>query len=356
MSYLDTNPLQHNTVFSIYADREEILVNPDYQRNGDIWNLEKMQLLIDSILNRYDIPKLYFHKFDQKKVKETGKVYAIIDGRQRLETIWKFINGEFPLSDDFIYLKDSSISAKGMTYEDLGKAYPKIKNRFDSTTLPIIIVDTDDLDLIEDMFSRLNEAVPLNAAEKRNAFGGDMVKAINNVSKLPFFQTNLKFTDNRYRYKEVAARLLFIDYNLNAAKRIVDTKKVYLDKFVKDFKKGKKKEVDATVERITKILNEMHNVFTHKDQLLSAQAIIPIYYMLFEKLLSTDKIKSISRDKLAKFNKARESNRKIAERDLTEANFELIEFDRMMQQGTNDASSIKERFNIIKQHLGFKDL
>ena len=63
-----------------------------------------------------------------------------------------------------------------MTYSDLGFKYPLLKARFDATSLSVISVRTEDIELIEDMFSRLNEAVPLNAPEKRNAFGGPLPK------------------------------------------------------------------------------------------------------------------------------------------------------------------------------------
>ena len=44
----------------------------------------------------------------------------------------------------------------------------------------------------------------------------------------------------------------------------------------------------------------------------------------------------------------------MAEKDITQANFELLEFDRMSQQGTNDADSIKERVRIFGEELGVK--
>jgi len=37
--------------------------------------------------------------------------YAIIDGRQRLQTIWSFIDDEFPLAEEFVYLADETVSA-----------------------------------------------------------------------------------------------------------------------------------------------------------------------------------------------------------------------------------------------------
>jgi hypothetical protein len=46
-----------------------------------------------------------------------------------------------------------------------------------------------------------------------------------------------------------------------------------------------------------------------------------------------------------------ENNRNLAEEDITKADFELLEYDRLSIQGTNDASSIKERLRIISKFL-----
>ena len=154
------------------------------QRDGDVWTLEKKQLLIDSIINDYDIPKLYFHALSADQKKEEGKQFdfAIIDGRQRIETIWKFIDGDFPLATDFEYFADPNLKLGGLTYAEIAEFLPRIKIRFDSYSLPVVCVETEDTDLIEDMFSRLNEAVPLNAAEKRSAIGGPMAQAIKDIA------------------------------------------------------------------------------------------------------------------------------------------------------------------------------
>src|SRR4051794_35368567 len=97
--------LNTNSVILTYLDREKIFMHPDYQRPGNIWSLEKKQLLIDSLLNKFDIPKLYFHEFKEPRVIEQKKRrYAVIDGKQRLLAIWGFINNEFSLGDRFEYL------------------------------------------------------------------------------------------------------------------------------------------------------------------------------------------------------------------------------------------------------------
>lgn len=355
MSFIDHHELPHSTVLSIYVEKDTIWVDPDYQRQGDVWPLEKKQLLIDSIINRYDIPKLYFHKLDREAATRKKKSYSVIDGRQRLEAIFGFLDGDYALSDDFEYIPDLSVQASGFTYEDLAKKYPRLKQRLDAFTLPITVVETDDLELIEEMFSRLNEAVPLNAAEKRNAIGGDMSKAITTLSKSSFFAKKLRFSDVRYRHREVAARLLFIEHSVRANK-LIDTKKPFLDDMTRNFKTGKKKEVTNLSASVEATIASMTNLFTDKDPLLTAQAVVPVYFLLFREAILQNKKNTLDRRKFLAFNKKRQDNRLMAEIDITKADFELLEFDRMSQQGTNDASSIRERLRIIAKYLKLKIL
>lgn len=352
----ETNEMRNSNIQRIYLIKESIDTSPEYQRNSEVWNLEKKQLLIDSIINDYDIPKLYFHELTKPKYKN-GKLikYAIIDGRQRIEAIWGFIEGKFTLAEDFVYYKDPGFNIKKMSYNDISKIFPDIKVIFDSYNLPIILVKTDDIDLIDEMFSRLNEAVPLNAAEKRNAIGGPMTRTINELSKNFFFENKIKVSDKRYQRKEIAVRLLFIEENLRNDNKIIDTKKYYLDEFVKKYKETNDNP-KYLKERVISILKEMDSVFFDKDKLLNAQSIIPIYYLLFRQAINSNKLGNISNRKLVEFSENIKENRKIAEEDISKADFELLEFNRLSVQGTNDASSIRERLRIICKYFGIDPL
>jgi hypothetical protein len=349
MSYIETNPVQHATILRIYSEKDQIVGDPEYQRNGGVWTPEKKQLLIDSILNNYDIPKIYFHQYDRAEKVQTGKSYAIIDGKQRIETIWSFIEGRFCLSDDFEYQDDNNIRLAGLSYDDISKEYPKIKIKFDSFVLPIIGVQTDDLDLIEDMFSRLNEAVPLNSAEKRNAFGGDMVNEIRKVSKHSFFTTKVKFSNSRYQHYESAARLLLVEVSLEESEKVFDTKKVYLDSMVKKYKFG---HVDF-INRVSLIVNHyldiMSQCFSLNDNLLRAQGNIVVYYLLFK--WAEENNHTITRSRLLEFTELVRHNREIAEVNYEGADFDLLEYDRLTQQGTNDASNIRERLRVLTANI-----
>lgn len=349
MNKFDTYELAYgSTVFGSYSIKDEILTHPEYQRRGDVWPLEKKQLFIDSLLNRYDIPKIYFHKLHNNP---DEKEHAVIDGRQRLETIWKFIDGDFSLGQDFVYMRDSKVKAEGMTYSDLAKNYPKIKNQFDSTKIPIVVVDTDDLDLIEDMFGRLNEAVPLNAAEKRNAIGGYCIQSVNKIARQQLFSRRVRFGNKRYQHREVAIRLLFIESSLTNDKKLIDTKKVYLDRFAREYRIEGQSEILKIEKIVTRINKYLASIFTDKDVLLSAQASIPIYYLVARDQTENDGGISITRKQINDFNNERKSNRRLAEKDMESADWQLLEYDRLSQQGTNDAGSIRERKRIMLEYL-----
>lgn len=89
------NPSIPLPISTIYSKRERIDPTPDYQR-PPAWTKKQKQLLIDSILREYDIPKMYWRKMKR----EDGIEYEVIDGQQRLRTIWSFESGEFELAKD----------------------------------------------------------------------------------------------------------------------------------------------------------------------------------------------------------------------------------------------------------------
>jgi Protein of unknown function DUF262 len=62
-------------------DRYEI---PDWQRE-EVWDLPRKQLLIDTILRGWRLPKFYF-------VLASPQTYEVVDGQQRLATIFEFLS------------------------------------------------------------------------------------------------------------------------------------------------------------------------------------------------------------------------------------------------------------------------
>ncbi|MCW4029453.1 MAG: DUF262 domain-containing protein [Candidatus Bathyarchaeota archaeon] len=362
---LKTYAMQNNAILGLNLITDQIEFTPTYQRNSDVWDKEKRQLFIDSILNHFDIPKIYFHDISaQHRKLPNGKElkYAIIDGKQRMETILQFMADSFPLADDFVYYEEPKIKPLGLTYSEIAKKYPEIKTRFDCYTLPIIIVETDDTELIDEMFSRLNEAVALSSAEKRNALGGPIPKFINELAGHPFFTSKVNFSNKRYQHKETAAKLLFLEDTIYYQRRIIDTKRAFLDAFVKEYKRRQVRAQQKIVAKDPKILldavrdrlDRLDKVFLNKDPLLSQQGIVIIYYLLMRKADKCHNSEIITRDKLENFNLLVFNNKIVAEHEISEADFDYLEFDRLSMQGSNDANSIKERLRIISSFFGLE--
>ena len=68
--------------------RKDLVVNPDYQRSSDIWPSNAQSYFIDTILEGYPFPKVYFYEsYDEKKKLPRRE---IVDGQQRVTTAVSF--------------------------------------------------------------------------------------------------------------------------------------------------------------------------------------------------------------------------------------------------------------------------
>ncbi|HWG97328.1 MAG TPA: DUF262 domain-containing protein, partial [Nitrospira sp.] len=92
-------------------DRYEI---PEWQR-GEVWDTERKQQLIDSILRGWKLPKFYFLRLDDDD-------FEVVDGQQRLAAIYEFFSNELPLAEE------SAKEFGGPYYKDLKQ---RIADTFD---------------------------------------------------------------------------------------------------------------------------------------------------------------------------------------------------------------------------------
>lgn len=364
MSELDISALKASTVGYLYAQRSAVDMDPPYQRQGAVWSVDKQQLLIDSLLNKFDIPKIYFHQFPTPRVIEGRKVrWALVDGKQRMQAIWGFLENEFPLSDDFELIEDPSINARGLTYAELSESHPDLVGLLNATPLDVIAIKTDDVELIEEMFSRLNEAVPLNAAEKRNAIGGPARDAVKELIQHRFFSDKLPFGNTRYRHLDLGAKFLYwADADLHKVEvrkkdeaghfPVRDVKKYRLDGFFKELKTADdgKARAKADLRASSAILDRMSDAFVPQDrQLLSSIGMVSVYYLLFDRRMR-DGRKLPQRNDLREFDSARRINRVPDEDDLAPGQYQLLEFDRLAQS-PNDGGALKFRLDVLDDWL-----
>lgn len=326
-----------NTVKTVSSIIDEIDFQPAYQRYGNVWAIEKRQLLIDSIINGYDLPKFYFHYITDysSEMNTSGKPYAIIDGKQRLQAIKDFIENRLKLSRSFVYEKDTKIDLTNLTYKEIGINYPDIKYDIDNFELDIVYVITDEIEKIEELFYRLNEGKPLNSAEKRNRIVGYLNNSIKEIiNNNDFFTSKFIYTNTRLQYEDLCLKLIIIEYEQN----LVSFTKTKLDKFVNE-NRTQNEKLRIVLDRFRKKLQLLNNIFIDNDKLLKSRSLIPVYYYFITNLESkTDLIRPF----LIRFNDILIENRKSEK-----PNPILNEFDLQNQQATHTEKSLNYRFYVL---------
>jgi len=188
-------------LFTLARRKAQINTNPDYQRPS-VWTKSQKQLLIDTILREYDIPKIYLHKKDNEK-------FDVIDGQQRIRTIWSYYNDEFALAKDADNVNDYVVANK--KYSELPI---EVSSIIDSYTLDFVILDNQNEDEIREMFLRLQNGTSLKAQEKRNAMPGNMRNFVKNVANHDFFN-KVNFSNSRFTYDLIAAQMCLLAINKN---------------------------------------------------------------------------------------------------------------------------------------------
>lgn len=316
---------------------KEYIKIPPEQREGQIWSLEQKQTLIDSIYNSFDIPKVYFRQ-DSKK----PNIWYLIDGQQRLTTILDFLHSKFPLSSE-----DSTIP-KHMQGKYFRSLKVEDKEKIRSFNLDAIWFTPSDETEEEDMFLRLNNGTPLNAAEKRNAIQGEFRDSIKTLVGHIFFKKKVNFPDKRYAYQAIAAQLSLLALregptNLKGAdlKRAYTSHRTYPERVV----------VEAKVKRI---LNFMGKVFPDKEPFMKKKFYIISAFCLLMQLDDNYALSTIAPTKIYKFfedfeNKRYENTQKTDED--SGFNPELASFYDKTVNSPDSEDSVKTRHQILIKYF-----
>lgn len=207
-------PFEARTLSWWSDERKNLDLSPPYQRRGRIWSTSDKAFLIDSVLNGYDIPKIYVADFTyvSNPLNSAKKPFAVIDGRQRFESFFDFFDDRFHLADTFVFLEDPTLRLNGLSYSELKSKHPRIASRFENFNLSVMSVITDDEARINDLFVRLNRSKPLSGAEVRNAMSGAVPAMIRRISEHAFFREKVSFNANRKQDQNAAAKFLLLEH------------------------------------------------------------------------------------------------------------------------------------------------
>lgn len=190
------------TVSKLLKKYSDIDPKPPYQR-GDVWSRIKQQLLIDSILNGYDIPKLYL-----RHIKTSGGVYdyELADGQQRITAIHGFIiRRSYPLGT----IEGLHAVLSGKSFDELSAATQR--NILDYEFTVAVAYDTTN-DQIRELFARLQKGDRLTPAELRNSVPskiGDIIRAMAITHR---FFTDGPYSIARYKTDDLLAHAFAIEF------------------------------------------------------------------------------------------------------------------------------------------------
>jgi hypothetical protein len=136
---------------------KSIIVNHEYQRSDKVWPPAARSYLIETLLLGFPMPKLSLYQTVDLKTRRTTK--EIVDGQQRSQTIFDFLDGKLRISGKGPF--------GGKTFGQLEED-EQIKFVNYSLTVDLFVNATHDE--IRQVFRRMNSyTVPLNPQEKRHA-------------------------------------------------------------------------------------------------------------------------------------------------------------------------------------------
>jgi hypothetical protein len=311
-------------ISSMFGIRAAINTNPDYQRPA-VWSSAQKQLLVDSILRGYDVPKFYWRQVSKKPVK-----FDVVDGQQRIRAIWEFCNGTYGLPKEADEIDGNPVA--GLKYQDLPY---DLRIKWDTYNLDVVVMDDADEEETREMFLRLQNGTSLKAQEKRNAMPGNMRDFVKSLASHSIFSV-CGFTNSRYVYDQVAAQMVLLELNGGPCNvKNADLNRMY--EINKAFDTN-----CAKAKKCRRVLDFLYSAFPTKTPELERFNLISLYGVASQ-LLETYVIKDRASD-LAKwfitFETFRREQDKLPE---GEADNEILKYHEKTSHSTDSEDSLSSR-------------
>jgi hypothetical protein len=124
--------------------RGQLDLDPPYQRKS-VWTRGDKQFFLDTIFHNYPCPAVFLHK----TISDDGEAsYHVVDGKQRLQTIFEFAKGQVSIPKDF---GDSRLSGK--KWNDLDS---ENKHKFWNYLITVEMLPSVEDTLVNNVFERIN--------------------------------------------------------------------------------------------------------------------------------------------------------------------------------------------------------
>lgn len=265
------------------------------QRQSGQWDGDRLKksLLIHSMLANYPVPPIYCLK---EAISEKEYSYSILDGKQRLTTIFDYIDGRYPLDADTpsVVIDDVSYELGGKYFTDLDLECQQELLRFKFTIYGF--EDADD-DLIEEIFFRLNNSTPLSKPQKSMALTGvHNATFIKSILSDRFFSEICQFSALQRRKSDDLCALLQAMMLLDNRYMGYEFSSISAEETMRYASHIKNNYSDAQKERLYDIIDYLEKAFPEKDKMLK-KINIPIVMLVADSAMGGDydSIKNIYR-------------------------------------------------------------
>lgn len=222
---------------------DEIDLNPDFQRHANLWTINQMSRLVESILLKLPLPIFYFDVSDSDK-------WIVVDGLQRLSTIKRFfIDKDFKLKNlEFLHKE-----LNGKNYNDLARVYKRTVNETQILTYQIEAQTPKKVRY--SIFNRINTGgLPLKAQEIRQALNqnGLGIKFLSDAVEDSVFKKVVGISNKRMAGQELVLRFVAFKILNNDKFRTMSN---FLDLAMEEVDKKNKEELNELQARLIDILN-----------------------------------------------------------------------------------------------------
>ena len=238
---------------------DEVIINPDFQRNFRWSDLQKTRL-IESIFLGIPIPPIFVYQ-------DMNGIWEVVDGLQRLSTILQFMGihktesplilSKAPYLDSLykcVWEKDDTVSG------DIFELSPKQKLEFKRSKITLtIILNESDADAKYDVFERLNTGGSFaNPQEVRNSMlimrSKQVYQWLNDLSDnnefLELLNLNDRLLSEKYNMELALRAIALLNFEFNQSIPVSD----YLDHI-------SKKLIETNDEERIRIGNEFTKIF-----------------------------------------------------------------------------------------------
>lgn len=198
-------------------DKKKLSFDYPIQRESGQWDKSQKSLLIDSILNGFFLPEIYI-------IREGTEDFApmsVLDGKQRLTTLYEFAKDGFALSNDLddVTVVDISFDEsknpikEERTYPIAKKKFseldPELQKVFNKYKLEVKLLAGFSDEQIEDEFFRLNNGCTFSKSQKANVkLGTELAGIIKEIEECDFFQNRAVFSNLQRKRGEVTSCIL----------------------------------------------------------------------------------------------------------------------------------------------------